>query len=390
MKIKNLPAAFAALFIGAAHWETASAQIWTQTGAPSNTWSAVTISQDGTRLVAVGGHVIYTSTNYGSTWVSNNAPNTVSWVSVAGSADGTKLVSASGVIYTNSGTTWAQAYSAPKDGPSPEQNITSVASSADGTKLVAASSFGDPIYSPKPLVYVSANAGATWTSVTNAPTDGQFWSSVASSADGNKLAAAMTVGGVLTSANAGTTWVSNNVPPVSSLASSADGNELYAAGPLGLAASTNAGASWAVLPGALFITNRIACSTNGLILFGLGRTNIYSSFNGGSTWSTNTAARTNWSAIALSATGLRGVAAASGGGIYILQPPPLTLTLASQKVSLLWATNYATFGFGLEQNTNLTTTNWLAVTNLPTITNFNYQITLPATNSQLFFRLEAP
>ena len=116
MKTRVLPIILAVFSV--AGTSTASAQTWTQTSAPSNTWFGVAISQDGNRLAAVGGHVIYTSTNYGSTWVSNDAPNTVSWYSVASSADGTKLVSVSGAIYTNSGTTWAQAFSAPKSGPS--------------------------------------------------------------------------------------------------------------------------------------------------------------------------------------------------------------------------------------------------------------------------------
>jgi hypothetical protein len=371
--------------------DPASAQIpsWQLTGAPTNAWISVAISADGNRLVAAGGHYIYTSTNYGSTWISNDAPATVSWASVASSADGTKLVSACGTIYTNSGITWAQAFASPRSSGTYNQNISSVASSADGTKLVAASSFGDPIFSPKPLVYVSADSGASWVSVTNSPSDGQGWLSAASSADGNKLAAAMMTGGVFTSINAGASWASNNVLPILCLASSADGNELYGAGPLGLLVSANAGASWAPLFNALFVTNRIACSTNGLVLFGLGKTNIYSSFNGGATWTTNTAPRTNWTAIAVSKDGTRAVAAVSGGGIYTLNPPTLFVTNSNNTVSLFWTTNYASIGLELAQNTDLATTNWVAVPN-PVIKNAFYQVSLPATNQQLFFRLQTP
>jgi hypothetical protein len=47
-------------------------------------------------------------------------------------------------------------------------------------------------------------------------------------------------------------------------------------------------------------------------------------------------------------------------------------------------------GFVLQQNSDLTTTNWLTVTNTPAITNFQNQVILsPATGSQ-FYRLKYP
>ena len=329
-------------------------QTWGQTSAPTNAWIAVASSADGTGVVVAGSHFIYTSTDYGSTWTSNNAPN-INWTSLASSADGAKLVAAGGgAVYTNSGTTWALAFAAPKDGPSYEQNITSVASSADGVTLIAASSFGDPLYSPKPLLYVSTNSGASWINATNSP-PGQPWVSVVSSADGSKLAASTFTGGFYVSANSGNTWSSNTMAPFFSLAMSADGGKLAGASPIGLFHSVNAGATWAPQAGGPSITNRIACSTNGLVLFGLGRTNIYSSFNGGTTWATNTAPLTNWSAIAVSADGLRATAAVSGSGIYVLQSPSapaLSIAHSSGAVVLSWNAP----AFFLQSATNLTDT----------------------------------
>ena len=58
----------------------------------------------------------------------------------------------------------------------PETNWSSVACSADGSKLVAAV-FGG-------LIYTSTNSGSTWVAA-SAPTN--FWWSVASSADGTRL-----------------------------------------------------------------------------------------------------------------------------------------------------------------------------------------------------------
>ncbi len=390
MKIRTLPAILAILYVCSAREQTASAQTWLQTSAPTNAWTAVASSADGTSLVAAGAHFIYTSTDYGSTWISNNALNT-SWTSVASSADGSRLVATGGgAIFTNSGTTWTLAYAAPKSGPNYQQNISSVASSADGVTLVAASSFGDPISSPKPLLYVSANSGTSWSIATNSASDGQFWLSVASSGDGTKMAASTLTGGFFASANSGTAWSSNTVAPFSSLAMSADGNRFAGTSPIGLFYSVNAGATWAPQLSGPAITNRIACSTNGIVLFGLGRTNIYSSFNGGTTWTTNTAPRTNWTAIAVSKDGLRAVAAVSGGGIYILNPPPLFITNASAAVSLLWSTNYPLAVLGLFESTNLAPANWVVVPNIPVVSNVFYDVILPATNNQLFFRLEAP
>jgi hypothetical protein len=369
---------------------SASAQIWFQTGAPSNAWASVASSADGNRLVAVSGNgLIYTSTNYGSTWLSNNAPSN-NWTAVACSADGTKLVASGGYdVYTNAGTTWAMAFAQPPEG------LTLVASSADGTKLVTASSIID--IHTVPILYASTNSGAKWTNA-KASSFTQPWVALTISADGNKFAGAvqseftgLTNGIIYTSTNGSSTWMTNAAPSqvfYTCLSSSVNGNELLAANSGGLLITTNAGSGWMVLSNAPPM-NQIACSTNGRVVFGLGNGQIYSSINTGATWITNTAPLTNWVAIAVSAHGDRGVAAVSGGGIYILQPyPQLSLTNAAKKILILWPTNYS--GFGLQQSTNLATTNWFAVTNVPAISNGLYQINLPTTNRQLFFRLKSP
>ncbi|MGH7994096.1 MAG: WD40/YVTN/BNR-like repeat-containing protein, partial [Limisphaerales bacterium] len=121
------------------------------------------------------------------------------------------------------------------------------ASSADGKTLVA-----EPFY-PSGVVYVSTNGGVAWLS-NNLPAGLQFVSfvSVASSADGAKLAGVYVGGVVYTSTDSGTTWVTNNIPTAAwySIASSADGAKLTVvagggnnpAGPI--FRSTNAGATW--------------------------------------------------------------------------------------------------------------------------------------------------
>lgn len=86
----------------------------------------------------------------------------------------------SGYIYTStdSGVTWTEQTS---DGI---RNRRSVAISADGSKMFAAVANG--------LIYVSNDAGVTWTEQTDPGSNN--WYSIASSADGNKLAAAANYG----------------------------------------------------------------------------------------------------------------------------------------------------------------------------------------------------
>ena len=378
---------WAAILFCSAKCDFASAQSWTRTSAPTNAWTAVAVSADGTRLVAVGNRFIYTSTNYGLTWISNSAP-TISWLSVASSADGAKLAAVANSVYTNSGTVWTLAFS--PGSPGNQQAAGAIASSADGTKLVIADYL---LFTT--LIYTSTNAGATWLSVISSPS--APWVAVASSADGNHLAAARTSatsGAIYTSTNAGASWVSNNVSsfpfPWTSLASSANGSVLLAAAPPLFLASTNAGSNWTFVADAPLAINKVACSTNGNVWFGVSSNSgqIYSSLNAGAGWITNNAPRTNWSAIAVSKDGNRAVAAVSGGGIYTLQPPPLIINAITNQISIFWTTNE--IGFGLQQSTNLTTANWVAVTNDPVVTNAFYQVSLPATNRQQFFRLAAP
>ena len=135
------------------------------------------MSADGSKL-AEANAAIYTSTNSGATWISNNVPGG-NWSSIAMSMDGSKLVAAAypGGIYTStdSGATWIS-------NNVPVGNWYSVASSADGTKLVAANSVG---------IYTSTDSGATWIS-NNVPVGN--WYSVASSADGCKMIAGTSSG----------------------------------------------------------------------------------------------------------------------------------------------------------------------------------------------------
>jgi hypothetical protein len=278
-----------------------------------------------------------------------------------------------------------------------------MASSADGTKLVAVSVDGQ--------IYTSTNSGIAWKS--NRVAD-IYWSSVASSADGAKLAAAWMLnsgGGIYTSTDSGITWTSNNLPSIAwySVASSADGTRLaavsggsIASGPIYL--STNSGSTWA--PASLPAQNWecIVSSANGnRLAAGTYGGSIHISSDSGATWSLNGAPGAYWPSIASSADGARLAAVADIGGIYTWQIPWLNLSFSNNIISMMghpstkrtnrlailaWPTNATVFT--LQMNSNLTAANWLAVTNVPVITNGQNQIVLPVTNGSRFYRLKNP
>jgi len=108
------------------------------------------MSADGKKLRAVDGvgnpeGLIYTSTNFGTTWEAINSPRGV-WQTIASSADGTKLIAAawkntafwSGPIYTSvdAGLTWVS-------NNLPVKSWRSVACSADGSTFIAVTERSD-------------------------------------------------------------------------------------------------------------------------------------------------------------------------------------------------------------------------------------------------------
>jgi hypothetical protein len=401
-------------------------QTWTQTSAPSNSWLAVASSADGARLVALASSnrisgQIYTSTNSGVDWTSNGAPN-VSWFSIASSADGTKLAAITfrGSVYTSpdSGGTWNDVLDVPVNPSDYFPVYPSVACSADGTQLAV-------LILPT-CIFISTNSGATW--MTNRQSafvsgfdQGPTNCSVASSADGSKLAVAFAMGDVARSADSGMTWVSNGLPVLvdkrpaeelighwNGIASSADGNELVVV--TGLAGSppitpiyisTNAGMTWQTsgAPTNLETSWRAAAlSADGSkIVAAAGWWNgsgpIYTSADSGLTWVSNRAPVALWSAVASSADGSKLVATVDGGGIYTFQSTPapqLKIVSSGGEIILSWIAPSA--NFTLQQNSDLTTTNWMDVTNASTLnlSTLQDEIVLPAPATGTFYRLTTP
>ena len=373
----------------------AAAPIWIQASAPTTGWADIACTPDGTKLIAASvdgadGN-IYTSTNAGATWTLTTAPYT-SWTSVATSDDGQKLVAAhrylTGSVYlsTDAGRTWTRS-------SIPTRSWLHVAASADGSRILAA---GFSSYK-----CVSTDSGAAWT---NSGPSG-YWTSVASSRNGLRL---WSTGGqgdgnrVSTSSDGGATWSElPNGSPLNSMiaiACSADGSRIIAAANNGLAEqgvfiSMDSGATWKsnALPGLSWQSTASSSNFTTLVV-AAGRYfedgSIYTSTDAGTNWTENIAPYIPWQSVTSSGDGTRLFAASATGGIYTCQLTRLHIESLGPNVLVSWPTNG--IGLSLQQNRDLTTTNWTRIEMTPTETNGRNQLILLSPTGANFFRLMSP
>jgi len=384
-------------------FNSAFAQTWTQTSAPTDAWVSVASSVDGSKLVAAsttesgfGTGQIYTSTNSGLTWViQTNAPAT-HWSCVASSADGSKLAavqipnlydyqnptSLSNGIYisSDSGATWTLQTNAP--------NVywTRIVSSPDGERLAAAATFG--------TVYLSTDAGTNWTA-TDLPTN-FVWDSFATSADGSKLVVAGDSGPIYVTTNSGATWTVTDAPSTNwfSVAASVDGTKFAAASfHDGLFISTNSGANWLPVnapdtPSSNW--HAVTFSADGKLIAAAYGAPIYVSTDLGTTWITNVSPSQAWQTIASSADGNKLVAASYGRGIWTGQSvpaPKLNIAPGNAALKISWVV--LSTNFVLQQSFDLS--NWIDVTDAPVMnfSNLQNEVNLSPTNGNRFYRLDS-
>src|SRR5471032_3135221 len=78
------------------------------------------------------------------------------------------------------------------------------------------------------------------------------------------------------------------------------------------------------------------------------------------------------------------------GQTFQVSLPPATLAAALSGTNLVLSWPVPPGDFVLQQNSDLTTTNWTAATNAPAITNFQNQAILSMTNRNQFYRLKYP
>ena len=211
------------------------------------------------------------------------------------------------------GTNWTAQTNAPS-GP-----WISVASSADGTKLAAVVNGG--------RIYTSSDSGASWRAQAASPST--YWKSLASSADGTKLVAAVSGGQIYTSRDSGVTWTPRDSNRYwQSVASAADGAKLVAVEYGGqIYTSTNSGVAWTANDSDRGWQS-VASSADGTKLVALSNGGqIYTSSDSGVSWGAQAASpSTSWYSVASSADGTKLVAAVSGGQIYTSTDSGVTWT----------------------------------------------------------------
>jgi len=340
---------------------TNSGITWTPTSLIARTRAAgpalsgghlIASSADGSVLVVLDDHTtIQISRDSGATWTAR-APGTFHVDGVASSADGSKLAVTedSGQILTSTdfGTNWTARATT--------QHWQDIASSADGSKLVAVTYYGDSLGDIGGQIYTSTDSGTNWV----ARAASQYWMSVASSADGTRLVAVNQrdsnfptfpfTGAIYTSSDSGTNWAG---PPLetcrilywSSVASSTNGQRLVAVAGDSLSGcstpiytSTNAGATWQLAYAPERNWETAASSADGSKLIAAGE------ISGN-----------------LTSSGIYTCADPSTNA------PTLNLTTAGGSASLLWP--WPSAGFVLQQNSDLATTNWVNVPGVPSVVN---------------------
>jgi photosystem II stability/assembly factor-like uncharacterized protein len=183
---------------------------WTLTGFPSVDVSAnyaVACSADGTKIIAASANQpIFYSTNGGVNCFTSSAPN-LQWKSVASSSDGRRIVAAeTSSVYSSDdfGATWIAQTNLPS-----QQSWNSVCISSDGNWVGATT----PVHS-----YISGDSGVSWRTISLSG------NSIACSANGTNWLIARAE--IDTSTNSGITWQTFASGQCNAGAMYADGDEI--------------------------------------------------------------------------------------------------------------------------------------------------------------------
>jgi photosystem II stability/assembly factor-like uncharacterized protein len=183
---------------------------------------------------------------------------------------------------------------------------TSIASSADGSKLAATVSTGQ--------IYTSSDSGLNWTPRDSA----RSWMSITSSADGSKLAATVAAGLIYTSTDSGVSWAPrNSARNWRSITSSADGNKLAAVDFLNgqIYTSADSGVNWTARETSRNWFSITSSSDGNKLAAVVVGGQIYTSTDSGVTWTARESSR-QWNSITSSGDGSKLAAVGNGGQIY--------------------------------------------------------------------------
>lgn len=270
--------------------------------------------------------------------------------------------------------------------------------SADGSKVTVADNYRERLY-------VSTDFGNTWVQAKIT-----YASHVAVSADGGTLVAAGT-SLLATSTDLGMAWVSSGLSNFgwSAVAASADGTRLVAATfgsydqfgnntPGTIFTSADRGVTWTLTSAPSDYWFDVASSADGtrLVAAALGGP-LYTTTNSGVTWISNNLPASGWRSVASSADGCKLVAVETGeslahvGGIYTWQTTPTpVLSVASSSDGSLISWVVPSMPFVLQENADLTTTNWIDVTAMPILnyTNLHHEVSVSISSVSRFYRLK--
>ena len=288
--------------VGVLEYTTNMGQTWTATTGIHANYQAVTMSANGQFLAGcVQGGGIFTSL------VASAAVSTSSSLTVSGNTstalttyqDGSASLTANAVVdYSTFAANWAPQVTT-------AGQWTAIASSSNGQYLAACINGGS--------IYTSANYGTTWNISAN--TSALAWSAIAVSASGQYQVAAVTSGSLYFSGNYGVTWASSGLTGAawSAIAISASGQYAMAAVNGGLIwVSSNNGTTWSSVASGISSSawSSIAVSASGqYAAAAINGGYIWVSSNYGVTWSQSSSQSLNWSSVALSASGQYATAA---------------------------------------------------------------------------------
>lgn len=171
-----------------------------------------------------------------------------------------------------------------------------------------------------PIVPASGPGGGGWTAQASGS---RFWSGIASSADGTKLAACVNTGYIYISTDSGGTWKASAFKQAwIDVVSSADGGTLVATWDMDLCVSTDSGVTWTPKFGAWNGWGKVACSADGMTIAAC-TTHDYSggylllvSTDRGNTFTYCNPRKLPYSDVAVSADGTKIVACVAGGRIW--------------------------------------------------------------------------
>ena len=253
-------------------------------------------------VLCIYGGSVYNSTDYGKSWTINSTFSTANFRSICSYNNGNSYTAC---IYGGN-ITWGDDF--PNWTPrASSQYWTSIASSSDGTKLAAVVNGG--------FIWTSTDSGVNWTPRASS----QIWTSIASSSDGKKLAAVVNTGFIWTSTDSGLSWTNRTSSEYwRSIASSSDGTTLAAIVEGGyIWTSTDSGLSWRQR--ANYQTwYSIASSSDGTKLAAVVTGGyIWTSTDSGFSWTERTSSTPKvWQSIASSSDGTKLAAVVLGGFIW--------------------------------------------------------------------------